>query len=117
MDLERRDAGQRARGRPDLGGEVRQRDEVVADQRGGSRKAVARELYTVARIAREADDDPLLFLKDLAQIEIAGVLDRSRDRVGAPLPPLVSLRRSAPAQRSGLSSCLAESRPGGMVRT
>ena len=68
VDLERRDAGQGPRGRPDLGREVGQRHQVVADQGGRRGETVARELYAVARIAREADDNPLLFLENLGQI-------------------------------------------------
>ena len=43
-------------GAPDLGGEVRQRGEVVADDGGRVGEATARELHTVSRVARKADD-------------------------------------------------------------
>jgi hypothetical protein len=62
VDLERGDPRQRPRRSPDLGREVRQRHQVVADQRGCRSEPVARQLDAVARIAREADDDPLSFL-------------------------------------------------------
>ena len=62
MDLERRDARQGAGRSPDLGREVGQRHQVVADQSGGCSEAVAGELYAVARVAGKADDDPFLFL-------------------------------------------------------
>ena len=83
MDLERGDAGQGPRRRPDLGREVGQRHQVVADQGGRCREAVAGELYAVARIAREADDNPLLFLENLGQIapEAPGI-PRSIIRIG-----------------------------------
>ena len=68
VDLEGRDAGQGAGGGADLGREVGERDEVVADQRGGRGEAVAGELHAVARIAGEADDDPLLFLDCLCHL-------------------------------------------------
>ena len=57
VDLERADAGQRACRGPDLGGEVGQRRQVVAEQRAGAREPVTGELHAVTRVAREADDD------------------------------------------------------------
>jgi len=62
VDLERRDACQGPGRSPDLGREVGQRHQVVADEGGGRSEPVAGELYAVARIAGKADDDPLLFL-------------------------------------------------------
>src|SRR5690606_35807947 len=57
-----RDAVGRARGGADLGREVRQRREVVADERGRGGEAVPGQLHPVAGVAREADDDALLLL-------------------------------------------------------
>ncbi len=57
MHLEAGHAWERARGCADLGREVRQRREVVPEQRGLSRELRAGELHTVAGVAREADDD------------------------------------------------------------
>ena len=57
MDLEAGDAGQRARRRPDLRGEVGERREVVADEGRLAREPAARQLHAVAGVAREADDD------------------------------------------------------------
>ena len=51
----------------DLGREVGQGDQVVADQRGRRREAVAGELYAVARITGESDDDPLFLFGRLGQ--------------------------------------------------
>ena len=62
VDLEAGDAGQRAGGRADLGREVRQRREVVAEERRLACEAAAGELHTVAGVAREADDDPVELL-------------------------------------------------------
>jgi hypothetical protein len=59
VDLKRRDARERSGGGADLSREVGQRDEVVADQRRGSREPVAGELYPIARIPGEPDDDSL----------------------------------------------------------
>ena len=59
VDLERRDAGERAGRRADLGREVGQRREVVAEHRGRVGEAAAGELHPVAGVAREADHDPL----------------------------------------------------------
>ena len=56
VELEAGDAGERAGRRADLGREVGQRREVVAEDRCLAREAVARQLHTVARVAREADD-------------------------------------------------------------
>ena len=58
----------RAGRRPDLGREVRQGGEVVADQGRRRREAVAGELYPVARVARKPDDDALFLLGGLFQI-------------------------------------------------
>ncbi len=66
MDLERGDAGERSGGGPDLGGEVGQRDEVVADEGGRGGEAGAGELDAVALVAGEANDDSLLLLEDLS---------------------------------------------------
>jgi hypothetical protein len=57
VELEARDAGQRAGGRANLGGEVGQRRDVVAEQRGLGRELRAGELHAVAGVAREANDD------------------------------------------------------------
>ena len=59
VHLEGGDAGQRAGGGPDLGGEVGQRGEVVAEHRAGAREPVAGELHAVAGVAGEADDHPV----------------------------------------------------------
>ena len=65
VDLEAGHSGQRAGGRANLGREVRERGEVVAEQRGLAREAVARELHTVTRITREADDHSIDVLDGL----------------------------------------------------
>ena len=56
-DLETGNARQRAGRRPDLGREVGQRGQIVADQRRRVRELGAGELHAVARITGEADDD------------------------------------------------------------
>ena len=56
VELEARDARQRARGRADLGREVRERREVVADKRGRVGELAAGDLHAVAGVAAEADD-------------------------------------------------------------
>ena len=55
LDLEAGDAGQRAGGRADLGREVGERREVVAEDGGLAREPGSRELHPVAGIAREPD--------------------------------------------------------------
>ncbi len=56
VDLERRDTGQGALGRPDLRREVGQGGEVVAEGGGLLGEAVAGELHAVAGVAGEPDD-------------------------------------------------------------
>ncbi len=56
VDLECRDAVDRAGRSPDLGGEVGQRRQVVAERRAHRGEAVTGELHPVAGVAREADD-------------------------------------------------------------
>ena len=65
VDLEAGDARQRAGGRADLRGEVRQRREVVPEDGGLAREPVAGELHAVAGVAGEADHDPLELLDRL----------------------------------------------------
>jgi hypothetical protein len=59
VHLEGADAGEGAGRRPDLGREVRQRGQVVAEHGTGAREAIAGELHAIARVACEADDDPV----------------------------------------------------------
>ena len=59
VDLEGRDPRQGARRGPDLGREVRQRGQVVAEQRRGVGEAVTGELHPVAGVTGEADDRPI----------------------------------------------------------
>ena len=56
VELEARHPGQRARRGADLGGEVRQGRDVVAEHRGVGREPVPGELHAVAGVTREADD-------------------------------------------------------------
>ena len=62
LDLERRDAGQRALGCADLGGVIRLRGKVVAEQSGLGGEPVTGELHAVAGVTREPDDDLLELL-------------------------------------------------------
>ena len=71
VHLERRDARQGALRRPDLGREVRQRHQVVAE---GSRllgEPVTRELHPVAGVAREPDDHPVELLDLLGHLALS----------------------------------------------
>ena len=56
-DLEPRDAAQRSGRGPDLGGIVRQRADVVAEDGSGPGELGARQLHAVAGVAGEADRD------------------------------------------------------------
>ena len=57
VQLEGADARQRARRRPDLGGEVGQRRQVVAEARRLAGEPVAGQLHAVAGVAGQPDDD------------------------------------------------------------
>ena len=59
VDLEGRHAGDGAGGSPDLGREVGQGGQVVAEQRRRAGEPVAGELHAVAGVAGEADDHPV----------------------------------------------------------
>jgi hypothetical protein len=63
VDLEGRDAVRRARGGPNLGGEIRQRGEVVAHDRRRVREPATGELHPIARVAGEADDHAIELLE------------------------------------------------------
>ena len=70
VDLRRRRSGagtrhaeQAAGGSADLGGEVRERRDVVAGLGRGLRELGAGELHAVAGVAREADHDPVQMLR------------------------------------------------------
>ena len=65
--LEGRDTGQRSLRGADLGGELGQRGQIVAECRGDARELVTGELHAVAGVAGEADDD----LVDLLQRQFA----------------------------------------------
>ena len=65
VDLEAGHAGQRPCGGANLGREVRERGEIVAEQSGLAREAVTGELHTVTRVTREADDHSIDVLDGL----------------------------------------------------
>ena len=65
VDLERRDAGERAGRSADLGGEVGQRREVVAEHRGRVGEPAAGQLHAIAGVAGEPHDDSLPLLDAL----------------------------------------------------
>jgi len=62
VHLERRDTRDRALGGADLGGEVGQRHQVVAERRRLLGEPVAGELHAVTGVAREPDDHPVELL-------------------------------------------------------
>src|SRR5690606_148674 len=62
MDLERRDTGDRALRRTDLGREVGQRRQVVAEGGGLRGEPITGQLHAVAGVAGEPDDDPVELL-------------------------------------------------------
>ncbi len=68
VHLERRDARQRALWRPDLGGEVGQRHQVVAEHGRLLGEPVPRQLHPVTGVAREPDDHPIQLLDLLGHL-------------------------------------------------
>ena len=94
MELERRDAGQGAGGGPDLGREVGERRQVVAEGRGLRGEPIAGQLHAVAGVAGEADDNAVealdLFLHDVC------CLPRARPAEGHAIDHLTKTR---PGQR------------------
>jgi hypothetical protein len=65
VDLEARDARQRAGGRADLGREVRQRGQVVSEHGALGGEPIARQLHPVARVTGEPHDDRVDLLDTL----------------------------------------------------
>ena len=59
LDLEGRDAGKGAGGRPYLGGEGGKGGQIVPEDGGRVREAIAGQLHAVARVACEADHHPV----------------------------------------------------------
>ena len=94
VDLERRDAGQRALRSSDLGGEVRQRHEVVAEHGRLLREPVPGQLHAVTGVAREPDDHPIELLDLLGHVAPTSLVAvRCTCRLGvrhAPIVPGVS---------------------------
>jgi hypothetical protein len=62
-DLERRHAGDGARRRPDLGRELGQRRQVIAEKCAHGGEPIAGELHAVAGVAGEAQHHPVQFLR------------------------------------------------------
>ena len=75
VDLEARDAGQRACWRTDLCREVGQRREVVPEEGRLARETITRELHPVAGVAGEPDHDPFEVLDGLRRGHDRGIAD------------------------------------------
>ena len=76
-----------ARGGADLRREVRERREVVPEDRGLAREPVAGQLHAVAGVAGEADDDPLELFDVLRLGHGRGIAHAEAARTGAMRPP------------------------------
>ena len=74
----RRDARQGAGGGPDLGREVRQRRQVVAEGRRLGGETVTGELHTVTGVTREPDDHPVQTADLLVRSAVTGAARRRR---------------------------------------
>ncbi len=97
VQLEGRDSGQRAGGRPDLGREGREGEEVVAEVGRLLGEAVTGQLHAVAGVAGDSDDDP---------IKLLDVLGHALGRLRLPVlaSPRTASRRwsgAAPPRRPG----------------
>ena len=82
VQLERRHARQRPGGGADLGGEVGERREVVAERPGLGGEPVAGQLHAVAGVTGEPDDDPVPG-DDLACGAVGGRHEKAGPRVDA----------------------------------
>ena len=92
VHLERRDARQRALGGPDLGGEVGEGDEVVAERRRLLGEPVTGQLHAVAGVAREPDDDAVELLDLLVGVGHLLPCFLRVSRVLSQLPTVVAAR-------------------------
>ena len=92
VDLEARDAGDGAGGRPDLGRVVRQGREVVAEGGAHVGEAVSDELHPVAGVTGEPDDHPFQALRPAGRRCRVGHVTSFR-------PPGTGRRRPGPSAR------------------
>ena len=99
VHLEGRHPGEGAGRSADLGREVRQRGEVVPEQRAGAGEAVAGELHAVAGVAGEADDDPVEALGCESPVDASPVRSAVSDNWPT---PRVTVRRAVATGRSRL---------------
>ena len=83
VKLEAGDAGQGAGRGTDLGGEVRQRGQVVAERRRFLGEAVPRQLHAVAGVARETDNDTVKLLDLLGHSKRTSSTRRGRAPMSA----------------------------------
>ena len=83
VDLERRDPGQRALRGADLGREVRQRHQVVAEDGRLLGEPVAGELHAVTGVAREPDDHPVELLDLLGHCAPTSLCRVTRGALGS----------------------------------
>ncbi len=121
VHLEGRDAGQRAGRGADLGREVRERREVVAEDRRLLREPVTRELHAVARVAGDTDDNLIQLFDVLGHAGRASailgnpVILRTRAVAGRWAGSRVA-GRSRWCRMGGPEGCRDSWRAGGFVR-
>src|SRR6202042_1619635 len=89
VNLERRNAGERAGRRPDLGREVRQRRQVIAHDRGRVREPAPHQLHSIPGVAREPNYYSLTLLNRLSHLvrprfNRLPILRTGRDEVSPP---------------------------------
>ena len=107
--------GQRALGRADLGGEVRQRHQVVAEDGRLLGEPVTGQLHAVTGVAREPDDHPVELLDLLGHCAPTSLCS------SRPLVPAPARRRGRPLDRTqryaktGTCSSFPRARPCGTV--
>ena len=100
VDLERRDAGERAGGGADLRREVRQRRQIVAEHRGRVGEASPGKLHAVSRVTGEAHDDSLPLFYDFGHDYPDRCADATRTAIvrGATVGPAETLAPMATSE-------------------
>ena len=106
VHLEPGHAGKRAGRCADLGREVGERREVVAEDGRLAREAITRELHPVAGVAGEPDHDPFEVLDGLARSHSRGIAERS-GRAGSSCAP--AAKRPLQGSSRKLGSARADS--------
>ena len=98
VHLEAGDAGQGPGRRPDLGREVGERGDVVAELGGLRGEPVTGELHAVAGVAGEPDDHPIQLPDLLGHVELTSSRWRRRRTSGGPGPAAAAASTPCPVR-------------------